>query len=82
MGRVPWRHAMSAADNKRKSLHDATQAPTVYSRILDRDLPVRDARADFTRPAWRSPGERAEVRAFLESKRRIVVLNPNHTTIR
>jgi hypothetical protein len=66
---------MSLIDKKRKSLPDESRQ-TVYSRILDRDLPVNDARAQFTRPAWKSARERAEVQAFLESKRQMVQSDP------
>lgn len=68
---------MSLIDKKRKSLPDESQPQTVYSRILDRDLPVGDARAEFTRPAWRSVREKAEVQAFLKSKRQMVQSDPH-----
>jgi hypothetical protein len=71
-----WKRAMSLIDKRRKSLHDDNRHQTVYSRILDRELPVNDARAEFTRPAWRSVRERAEVQAFLESKRQMVQSDP------
>lgn len=67
---------MGLIDKKRKSLPDESRHQTVYSRILDRELPVSDARAKFTRPAWKSARERAEVQAFLESKRQMVQSDP------
>ncbi len=67
---------MSLADKKRKSLHDDNRPQTVYSRILDRELPVGDARVEFSRPAWKSARERAEVQAFLENKRQMVRSDP------
>lgn len=70
---------MSLIDKKRKSLDDDSRHQTVYSRILDRELPVHDARAEFARPPWRSAREKAEVQAFLESKKRMVQSDPRLT---
>ncbi|HEY3567908.1 MAG TPA: hypothetical protein VGP73_08235 [Thermoanaerobaculia bacterium] len=67
---------MSSAGKQRKSFHDETRSQTVYSRILDRDLPVHDAREEFARPAWRSAREKAEIQAFLANKRRMIRSHP------
>jgi hypothetical protein len=70
---------MSSASKKRQSLHDDNRSQTVYSRILDRELPVHDAREEFARPAWRSAREKAEIQAFLESKRQMIRSHPQLT---
>jgi hypothetical protein len=44
----------------------------IYSRALDQALSVRDVRADVARVARPRANEREELRAFLESKRRLI----------
>jgi hypothetical protein len=70
---------MSLASKKRQSFHDNNRGQTVYSRILDRELPVHDAREEFARPSWRSAREKSEVQAFLANKRRIIQSHPQLT---
>ena len=70
---------MSRAD-KRQALQDGGGGPTVYSRALDRVLPVRDARAEFAQGSGKSrQEERAEVQAFLASKKRLIQAHPKLT---
>jgi len=71
---------MSPADKRQKVLQDAGGSPTVYSRALDRVLPVRDARAEFAQGSGKSrQEERAEVQAFLASKKRLILAHPQMT---
>lgn len=70
---------MSSAGKQRKALHDETRGQTVYSRILDRELPVHDAREEFARPVWRSAREKSEIQAFLANKRRMIQSHPQLT---
>lgn len=70
---------MSLASKKRQPFHDDHRGQTVYSRILDRDLPVYDAREEFARPSWRSAREKSEIQAFLESKRQMIRSHPQLT---
>ncbi len=70
---------MSMASKRRQSLHDDNRGQTIYSRILDRELPFHDAREEFARPAWRSAREKAEIQAFLESKRQMIRSPPQLT---
>ena len=71
---------MSPADKRRKVIQEAGGASTVYSRALDRVLSVRDARAEFAQPSRKSASEeRAEVQAFLASKKRMIQLHPQMT---
>jgi hypothetical protein len=44
----------------------------IYSRALDRTLPVHDARAEFARMPRRSRNDKEALRAFLESKREMI----------
>ncbi len=71
---------MSPADKRHKALQDGGGGPTVYSRALDRVLPVRDARAEFEQGSGKSrKQERAEVQAFLASKKRLIQAHPQMT---
>ncbi|MBW8873901.1 MAG: hypothetical protein JF614_02975 [Acidobacteria bacterium] len=71
---------MSPADKRRKVIQEAGGASTVYSRALDRVLSVRDARAEFAQPSRKSASEeRAEVQAFLASKKRLIQSHPQMT---
>jgi len=70
---------MSVASKKRQSFHDDSRGQTVYSRILDRELSVHDAREDFARSSWRSAREKSEIQAFLESKRQMIRSHPQLT---
>ena len=70
---------MSSAGKQRKSFHDETRSQTIYSRILDRELPVHDDREELARPTWKSSREKAEVQAFLANKRRIIQSHPHLT---
>lgn len=71
---------MSPADKRQKALQDGGGGPTVYSRALDRVLPVRDARAEFAQGSGKSrQEERAEVQAFLASKKRLIQAHPKLT---
>jgi hypothetical protein len=70
---------MSGASKRGQSLHEDTRGRTIYSRILDRELPVHDAREEFARPVWRSAQEKSEIQAFLANKRRIIQSHPQLT---
>lgn len=50
----------------------------IYSRSLDRALPVRDVRGEVSRTP--RCNEKAELRAFLESKRRMIRSHPHLTS--
>jgi hypothetical protein len=71
---------MSSVGKKKSLLHDESRGQTVYSRILDRELPVHDARQEFARPAWKSLREKSEVKAFLANKRRMIQSHPELTS--
>ncbi len=61
-------------------VQDGEKPLVVYSRSLDRVLPIRDARAEFARDSGKSrQEERAEVQAFLASKKRLIQSYPQLT---
>lgn len=55
-------------------------SPSPGGSGLDRTLNAYDARAEVARVSRRSPGEKAELRAFLESKRRMIRSHPHLTS--
>jgi hypothetical protein len=69
--------AMSAPGRRQQ---EENRSQALYSRALDRVLPTRDARAEFARASRKSAQEeRAEVQAFLESKKRMIESHPQMT---
>jgi hypothetical protein len=68
-----------SAGKQRKSLYGENRNQTVYSRILDREVPVHDAREELSQPALKSVQETSEVQAFLESKRQMIRSHPRLT---
>src|SRR3954466_15021179 len=71
---------MSPSDKRHRVLQDEQGVRTVYSRALDRVLPIHDARAEFARGSGKSrQEERAEVQAFLASKKRMIQSHPQMT---
>ncbi len=71
---------MSPADKRQKVIQDVGDASAIYSRALNRVLPIRDARAEFAQPSRKSaPEEKSEVQAFLASKKRLIQSHPQMT---
>jgi hypothetical protein len=61
-------------------VEDGGKTSAVYSRALNRLLPVRDVRAEFAQGSGKSrQEERAEVQAFLASKKRLIQAHPQMT---
>lgn len=71
---------MDVRVERRPPVQDSGPRKTaIYSRSLDRTLNVRDVRAEVARASQPRANEREEVRAFLESKRRMVRSHPHLT---
>jgi hypothetical protein len=71
---------MDVRVQNRAAVHEREPRKPISTSGLDRTLNAYDAREEIARVSRRRPNEKAEVRAFLESKRRMIRSHPHLTS--